>query len=91
MDKEGKTPSPTEAARIEKGIWRIEYKAVHYDERVSSERKNEDGILIPIGLHTARNIKGGFAPLTLLTGFRNVSIIGNFRSFILFTPFSYRI
>lgn len=40
MDKEEKTSLPTKAAKIDKGIWRIEYKIVHiYITRTSSEKE----------------------------------------------------
>jgi len=82
MDKEEKTPPPspppTEAARIEKGIWRIEYKAAHYDESVKREKKNGGEILAPIGLHAMGNIEGERGNFARFTGglrfWRNVSI-----------------
>lgn len=50
--------------------------------RLSSEKKNGDRILIPIGLCT-EILRESFT-LPLFTGFRNISISGKFKSFISF-------
>jgi hypothetical protein len=56
MDKEEKTPPPTttEAARIEKGIWRIEYKVAHYDGSVKRKEKTEVKFLHRLAYNTRK-------------------------------------